>query len=64
MKAFDFIKELKSNNKYTKKDEWNLIINSIKDLKLNKKIIDYISPVLSSQNIKTKDIELVLKQHK
>jgi len=36
MKAVDFVKALKNNSKHSKKDDWYLIINSIKDLKLSK----------------------------
>lgn len=62
MKAIDFILIIKSNTKYSKKDEWSIIINSIKDNpKLVKQLIESINPLLNKTNINKKDIELILK---
>ena len=60
MKAVDFIKAIKSSSKYSKKDDWYLIVNSIKDLKLSKQILEQIAKVLSSANLKDKDIHIIL----
>lgn len=60
MKAVEFIKAIKSNSKYSKKDEWYLIINSIKGLKYNKAILEKIAKVLLSENLKDKDINIIL----
>ena len=60
MKAVDFIKAIKSNSKYNKKDEWYLIINSIKGLKLSKPILEKIAKVLLSENLKDKDVHIIL----
>ena len=60
MKAVEFIKAIKSNSKYNKKDDWYLIINSIKGLKYNKEILEKIAKVLLSENLKDKDINIIL----
>ncbi|WP_457747978.1 hypothetical protein [Sulfurimonas sp.] len=60
MKAVDFVKALKNNSKYSKKDDWYLVINSIKDLKLSKQILEKIAKVLVSANLKDKDIHIIL----
>ncbi|MFT5836289.1 MAG: ribosomal protein L20A (L18A) [Sulfurimonas sp.] len=60
MKAVEFIKAIKSNSKYNKKDEWYLIINSIKGLKYNKVILEKIAKVLLSENLRDKDINIIL----
>jgi len=60
MKGTEFVKALKSNSKYSKKDDWYLIINSIKGLKLSKQILENIAKVLVSQNLKDKDIHIIL----
>ena len=60
MKAVEFIKAIKSNSKYNKKDEWYLIINSIEGLKYNKAILEKIAKVLLSENLKDKDINIIL----
>jgi hypothetical protein len=61
MKAVDFVKELKkSNSKYNKKDDWYLIINSIKGLKLSKQILENIAKVLVSESLKDKDVHIIL----
>ncbi|NOR58900.1 MAG: hypothetical protein GQ474_10300 [Sulfurimonas sp.] len=60
MKAVEFIKAIKSSSKYNKKDEWYLFINSIKSLKYNKAILEKIAKVLLSENLKDKDINIIL----
>lgn len=60
MKAVEFVKAIKSNSKYNKKDEWFLIINSIKGLKLSKQILENIAKVLVSENLKDKDVHIIL----
>ena len=60
MKAVDFVKALKNNSKYSKKDDWYLIINSIKGLKLSKQILENIAKVLVSESLKDKDVHLIL----
>jgi len=60
MKAVDFVKALKNSSKHSKKDDWYLIINSIKDLKLSKQILEKIAKVLISANLKDKDIHIIL----
>ena len=60
MKAVDFIKAIQSNSKYNKKDDWYLIINSIKGLKLSKPILEKIAKVLLSESLKDKDIHIIL----
>lgn len=62
MKVLDFVLIIKSNSKYNKKDEWSIVINSIKDNpKLVKQLLESINPLLSKTNINKKDIELILK---
>ena len=60
MKAVDFVKALKNSSKYSKKDDWYLIINSIKGLKLNKQILENIAKVLVSESSKDKDVHVIL----
>jgi hypothetical protein len=60
MKAVEFVKALKNNSKYSKKDDWYLIINSIKTLKLSKKILENIAKVLVSESLKDKDVHIIL----
>ena len=60
MKGTEFVKALKNNSKYSKKDDWYLIINSIKGLKLSKQILENIAKVLESQNLKDKDVHIIL----
>lgn len=60
MKSVEFVKLLRNGSKYTKKDDWNLIINAIKNLKLGRPILEKISKVLLSENLKDKDISLIL----
>jgi len=60
MKGTEFVKAIKSNSKYSKKDDWYLIINSIKGLKLSKQILEKIAKVLLSENLKDKDINIIL----
>lgn len=59
MKSVEFIKAIKSTNKYNKRDDWYLIINSIKGLKLSKPILEKIAKVLLS-DLKDKDIHIIL----
>lgn len=60
MKAVDFVKLIKTSSKYSKRDEWFLIINSIKELKLGKPILEKIAKVLLSESLKDKDIHIIL----
>jgi hypothetical protein len=61
MKAVEFVKALKTNSKYSKKDDWYLIINSIKGLKLSKPILEKVAKVLLSESLKKdKDIHIIL----
>ena len=60
MKGTEFVKAIKSNSKYNKKDDWYLIINSIKGLKLSKQILEKIAKVLLSENLKDKDVHIIL----
>jgi hypothetical protein len=60
MKAVDFVKALKNTSKYSKKDDWYLIVNSIKGLKLSKPILEKIAKVLLSESLKDKDIHIIL----
>lgn len=60
MKAVEFVKALKNSSKYSKKDDWYLIINSIKGLKLSKPILEKIAKVLLSESLKDKDIHIIL----
>ena len=60
MKAVDFVKALKTNNKYSKKDDYYLIINSIKSLKLSKPILEKIAKVLLEENLNDKHIHIIL----
>jgi hypothetical protein len=63
MKPIDFILIIKSNAKYTQKNDWSIIINSIKaDKKLTKYFLEAISPLLLKSNITKKDIEILLNQ--
>jgi len=62
MKVLDFVLIIKSKSKYNKRDEWNIVINSIKNNpKLVKQLLEAINPLLSKTNINKKDIELILK---
>lgn len=60
MKPEQFLQVLRKNS-YTKKDGWQLIIENIKKLKLEKKILNEINPLLLSPNIKESDIKTMIQ---
>ena len=59
MTGSQFIQALKSN--YTKNDDWKKIIQALqKDKKLLHQLLNAISPILESKNLKLDDIKKLL----
>ena len=59
MTGSQFIMALKNN--YTKNDDWKKIIKALqKDKKLLSLLLNSISPILESKNLKTDDIKKLL----